>query len=101
MNITKEVLSRMEEVLKENNGKLTPTFINEILHHTDTKVTHAQLTPNTRVCVITLPTGHELVGYSQVLNAENDVELIGQGIAYRKAAENIWSVFGSIAKVLV
>jgi len=64
------------KAVNDNGGKIPESFVNYYLYHTETKVTHAQLTPNTRVCVITLPTGHDLVGYAQVLDAKNDVELI-------------------------
>lgn len=87
-------------ILKQHNGKIPETFIEKYLNHEKTKVTHAQLTPNTRVCVITLTTGHDLVGYAQVLDAKNDEELIGQEVAYNNAKEEIWVAFGSIAKVL-
>ena len=86
--------------MEANGGKIPVSFIDQHLNHSDTKVTHVQLTPNTRVCVITLTTGHDLVGYAQVLDADNDVELIGQEIAYNNAKELIWATFGSIAKVL-
>lgn len=90
----------LKDALETNGGRIPLAFIESHLNHSDTKVTHAQLTPNTRVCVITLITGHDLVGYAQVLDADNDVELIGQEIAYNNAKETIWAVFGSIAKVL-
>ena len=92
--------TELKNDLSKNCGKISPSFINKYLNDSDTKVSHAQLTPNTRVCVITLTTGHDLVGYAQVLDANNDVELIGQEIAYNNAKEEIWSMFGSIAKVL-
>ncbi len=83
-----------------NNGKISPRFVDEMLNDPQTGITHAKVTPNTRVCVITLTTGHELVGYAQVLDEKNDVELIGQEVAYNNAKEQIWSVLGSIAKIL-
>jgi len=86
--------------LENNKGKISKTFCDGMLNDPQTQVTHAQVTPNTRVCVITLTTGHDLIGYAQVLDAKNDVELIGQEVAYENAAENIWAVLGSIAKVI-
>ena len=98
--MTGSFIEELKNDILNNSGKISPLFIVKHLNDSKTKVSHAQLTPNTRVCVITLTTGHDLVGYAQVLDAKNDVELIGQEIAYENAKENIWSVFGSIAKVL-
>jgi hypothetical protein len=94
------LIERLTEELKKNNGKIPKSFVESILNHKDTKVSHAKLTPNTRVCVITTVYGHDLVGYAQVLDASNDVELTGQSIAYKNAADQLWSVLGSVAKIL-
>ena len=93
-------INRLKKGLEDNSGKIPYTLCDEILAATDTKVTHSQITPNTRVCVITLPTGHDLVGYAQVLDSKNDVELVGQEVAYKNAAEKVWQTLGNIAKVL-
>lgn len=93
-------LEGLKAALDGNGGKIPLSFIEAHLNSPETKVTHAKVTPNTRVCVITLKTGHELVGYAQVLDAANDVALIGKEVAYNNAKEEIWRVFGSIAKVL-
>ena len=94
------LLEMLRNELLETGGKISPRFIDELANHSQTKVTHCQVTPNTRVCVVTLPTGHDLVGYAQVLDAKNDVELIGQEVAYKNAIENLWAVCGSIAKIV-
>ncbi len=90
----------LQKELLENSGRISPSFVNKMLNDPETGITHSKITPNTRVCVITLTTGHELVGYAQVLDSKNDVELIGREVAYKNAKEQIWSVLGSIAKVL-
>jgi hypothetical protein len=95
-----EFIKQLKGAMEANGGKIPFSFIEQHLNHRDTKVTHAQLTPNTRVCVITLTTGHDLVGYAQVLDADNDDALIGQQVAYENAKEEIWRVFGSIGKVI-
>ncbi len=89
---------RLKKALDANDGKIPVEFLQEKIKHT--KITHHQMTPNTRVCVITTLSGHDVVGYAQVLDSKNDVEEIGQQIAYQRAADEPWSVFGSIAKVL-
>ncbi len=93
-------IKMLKKELDQNHGKISQEFTNRFLNHPSTIVTHARVTPNTRVCVITLTTGHDLVGYAQVLDEKNDVEDIGQEVAYNNAKEEIWSVFGSIAKVI-
>ena len=96
----KSFKNKLQDELLESGGKISPRFVDGMLNDPKTGVTYVQITPNTRVCVITLTTGHELVGIAQVLEAKNDVELIGQEVAYENAAEKIWSTLGSIAKVL-
>lgn len=93
-------INELKKVLEENSGKISASYIEQYLNDKNTKVTHSQITPSIRVCVISLSTGYELVGYSQVLDSKNDVELIGQKVAYENAKEQIWSVFGSIAKII-
>jgi len=94
-------IQKLKSAMDANGGKIPFSFIEAYLNHSDTKVSHAQLTPNTRVCVITLAeTGHDLVGYAQVMDAENDDEIQGQQVAYDNAKEEIWTAFGSIGKVL-
>ena len=93
-------IDNLKRTMDNNGGKIPKSFIDAHLNHSKTMVTHARLTKNTRVCVITLTTGHEFVGYAQVVNAKNDVEALGQEIAYDNAADQIWAAFGSIAKVI-
>lgn len=92
-----EIIKLIKEELQQNGGKLSPEFVDNIINSENTKITHQQITKNTRVCVITLPTGHDLVGYAQVLDSKNDIKEIGEQVAYQNAANNIWSVLGSIA----
>jgi len=93
-----KLVKRLTKELDRNMGKISPEFVEKELNIA--KVSHAQVTPNTRVCVITLISGHDLVGYAQVLDSKNDVELIGKEVAYNNAKEQAWAVFGSIAKVI-
>ncbi len=93
-----ECLQALRATLIENDGKIDPKFITNELEKAE--VFHHRMTEHTRVCVIRFRTGHEVVGYSQVLDSKNDIEEIGQQIAYRNASNEAWSVFGSVAKVL-
>ena len=96
-----DLIAEIKRELETNKNKLSPAFINSIASHRETKVSHAQITPNTRVCVVTLPSGHDLVGYAQVLDKNNDVELVGQEVAYTNAIKKLWSTCGTIAKTLL
>lgn len=85
--------------LKEKNNRISSTFINNIAEKSEVK--YFQLTPNMRVCVVTLPTGHEVLGKAQVLDSNNDVEEIGNRVAYVNAVNEIWTMVGAIAKLHV
>lgn len=85
------------DTLHLNNGKLTPALIEDIASQSE--VIYLQPTANTRICLLKLPTGHELVGVSQVLNASNDVATIGNSIAFENAKDQVWQLCGTIAKL--
>jgi hypothetical protein len=81
--------------LAANANKIPVTFINEQIEQST--VTFLKLTPNMRACIIRLQSGHEVIGIAQVLDASNDVEEIGNSVAYDNAANELWKVFGAIA----
>ena len=87
----------LNNAMNGNGGKIPFSFIRGLVEHDDTKIVHVQPTPNTRVCVIVLPTGHNLVGYAQVLDSANDDELIGQEVALTNATNEMWAMLGAIA----
>jgi len=88
----------LKDELKSNNGKISPEFIDRMVSLSEVIYLHP--TDNTRICILKLPTGHEVIGVAQVLDAKNDIEEIGNKIAYTNAKNQLWSAFGSIAKVL-
>lgn len=87
------------EELSSNSNRISPTFINSIV--SQSTIQYFQLTPNMRVCVITLPTGHEVLGKAQVLDVANDVEEIGNKIALTNATNELWMLVGTIAKLCI
>lgn len=95
MNLQQLIIDELEM----NSNKISPTLISNIVAQSN--VQYFNLTPNMRVCVITLPTGHEVLGKAQVLDASNDVEDIGNKVALTNAANEIWALVGSIAKLHV
>ena len=87
--------SEVHEAVEANGGKLPNSFVLEQVDAA--KVTYTHLTPNMRVCVIRLAAGHEVIGVAQVLDAANDVEAIGNSVAFDNAVNELWKVFGAIA----
>jgi len=88
-------IEALTEAIAGNGGKLPFHFIqSQVAQGT---VTHTHLTPNMRVCVIRLLTGHEVIGIAQVLDAANDVEALGQEVALTNATNELWKVFGAVA----
>lgn len=85
--------------LAENSNKISPKFVNNLVVMSAVQYLHP--TPNMRLCIITLPTGHEVLGKAQVLDASNDVEEIGNNVALTNATNEIWTLVGSIAKLHV
>jgi len=93
--MTKTLKTRLSLALQENDNKIPFSFIqNEVK---TAKVNYFQLSPNMRVCVIRLQSGHEVLGKAQVLDAANDEETVGNNVAFENAQDELWSVFGAIA----
>lgn len=93
-----QLITALTQALKGNDGKIPPAFIDAQVDQA--QIIHLQPTENTRICVIKLTSGHEVVGVAQVLDAKNDVPDIGKSIALSNATDQLWQVFGSIAKVI-
>ena len=95
MNLQQSIIDE----LAENSNKISPAFINNIV--AQSSIQYLKPTPNMRLCIITLPTGHEVLGKAQVLDASNDVEQLGNSVALNNATNEIWILVGSIAKLHV
>ena len=95
MNLQQSIIDE----LAGNSNKISPLFINNIV--AQSSIQYLKPTPNMRLCIITLPTGHEVLGKAQVLDAANDVEQIGNNVALTNATNEIWALVGSIAKLHV
>jgi len=87
--------SAVKAAVAANDGKLPYSFIQAQV--ADATVTYLHPTPNMRLCIIKLTSGHEVIGVAQVLLAANDVEAIGNGVARSNATDELWKVFGAIA----
>jgi ATP-dependent protease HslVU (ClpYQ) peptidase subunit len=94
----KTLIERIKENLESNNGKISYDFIQNLAENADIKYLHP--TSRTRLCIMTLDSGHDIVGKAQVLDPNNDVEEIGNEIAFENAREQIWAVCGNIALAL-
>ena len=95
MNLQQSIIDE----LAGNSNKISPAFINNIV--AQSSIQYLKPTPNMRLCIITLPTGHEVLGKAQVLDVSNDVEQIGNRVALTNATNEIWALVGSIAKLHV
>lgn len=95
MNLQQLIIDELEA----NSNKISSTFIDNIVAKSTVQYLHP--TPNMRLCIITLPTGHEVLGKAQVLDADNDDESKGNSVALSDAKIEIWTLVGSIAKLHV
>lgn len=93
------LVQEIEEELRRNNNKLSMDFVQAVSDRSTG--TYAQLSNNTRVCTLRLPTGHEVVGYARVLDKNNDIEEIGNKVALQNATVELWSLLGTIAKLFI
>ena len=93
------IIDNVKEALAENNNKLSPEYINSLVSLAE--IEYFQLTPTMRVCVITLESGHEVLGVARVLDAKNDEAEIGNRVAYENAVNELWGQIGSIAKAVL
>ena len=79
-------------------GKISPDFINKLAASAEKIYLHP--TPSMRICILQLKSGHETYGTAQVLDPTNDVEAIGNKVAFDRAKDEIWQVVGAIAKAI-
>ncbi len=93
------LIQSLKEELTKTENKISPSFVESVVAISTIKYHH--LTPTMRACTITLPTGHEVIGIAQVLDAKNDNEDIGNAVALTRAKNELWPLLGSIAKVLI
>lgn len=89
-------IESIRKELESNSNKISPKFIDNIA--LESNIIHIKPTENTRIAIIQLPTGHEVIGYAQVLDAKNDIEEIGKSVAFENAKNELWKLVGSIAK---
>lgn len=92
-----DFMNDIQTQLQANNGKLSYPFIQSVADSATR--TFLRPTPNMRLCILTLPTGHEVLGKAQVLDSANDVEELGNKVAYDNAVNELWAVCGAIAKL--
>ena len=96
--ITDKIVEELKAALTTTNGKIPMWFIEDQARKA--KVTYMKLSPNMRVCVMKLPFGAEVLGVAQVLDAKNDVEIIGNETAFADAKSKLWDVFGVLTLAL-
>lgn len=71
---------------------VTPLEVNKAI----SKIQYCKMGEKITICHLTLVDGHELIGYSGVVNPENFDMEIGSKIAFENAKNQVWSHMGSI-----
>ena len=94
-----DLLRDIQNELLNNNNKLSSEFIDSVADKAEVIYLHP--TDATRICILQLRSGHEVLGYAQVLDPKNDDESIGNSVAYNNAKGELWQLCGSIAKVFI
>lgn len=89
------LLTSLKDTLNANHNKIPISFVDQVVE--DSNVLYLHPTANMRICIVTLDTGHEVVGVAQVIDAANDVETIGNKVALDRAKSELWKVLGAIA----
>ena len=90
------IIDTVRKELNSNGNKLSFEFLKKEV--SKGSVIYLKPTDNMRICIIQLPYGHEVLGVAQVLDSNNDVEQLGNEVAYNNAINELWKVFGNIAK---
>lgn len=98
--MSNQLIQDIKHELSVNNNKISKRFIDD-LAESATSIIYLRPTPNMRLCIITLPSGHEVLGKAQVLDSANDVEELGNKVAYDNAVNELWAVCGTIAKLYI
>ena len=94
----KKLLAGISLCLEQNSGKLTFPFLQSLVETGTVQYLHP--TSTMRLCIITLESGHEVLGVAQVLDPANDIEELGNKVAYDNAIGELWGTIGSIAKAI-
>ena len=70
--MSNQLIQDIKHELSVNSNKISKRFIDD-LADSATSVIYIKPTPNMRLCIITLPSGHEVLGKAQVIDAANEV----------------------------
>lgn len=98
--MSNQLIQDIKHELSVNSNKISKRFIDD-LADSATSIIYLRPTTNMRLCIITLPSGHEVLGKAQVLDSANDVEELGNKVAYDNAVNELWAVCGTIAKLYI
>ena len=98
--MSNQLIQDIKHELSVNSNKISKRFIDD-LADSATSIIYLRPTHNMRLCIITLPSGHEVLGKAQVLDSANDVEELGNKVAYDNAVNELWAVCGTIAKLYI
>jgi len=93
-------MTEIEDIKRvyEEEGKLTVDLIASIADASEKE--YAKMGKVTTVCVLTTPAGIEVVGTSAVISEDKFNFNIGKQVAFQKAKEKLWDIYGAILKVI-
>lgn len=92
-------LEQFHKSFVANGNTVSEAFVTKTLSLS--KIDMGKFGSRTRVCTITLPTGHECIGKSHVVDAANDSSSKGNAAAKRRAVDEVYQVLGTIAVLFV
>jgi len=92
-----KLLHDIKEAMEDNDNKIPYSLIEK--EATSAKKIFIHPTPTTRICILILQSGHEVIGVSRVLDPLNDDEEIGNKVALNHAKTELWNTIGTIAKL--
>jgi len=94
-----KLLTQIKDELTDNGNKISDLFIASRI--AECKVEYGKVGNSCRVCVLTTPNNQKLVGYALVLDPANDIPAKGREVALKMASNQMWSLVGGIAKLIV
>jgi len=84
--------------LKVNNGKLSENLVEGALQESEKRYDYHR---GVTTCIVTLPTGHKVVGYAMIMKECNSDNILGAKVALADAKKKLWNLLAIIAKLFM
>ena len=92
-----ELIDDIRECL-DIHGTIIPAFVQSI--EDNSTYEYSKIGTSTRVCVMTLYSGHVLVGYARSIDPSKDNEELGNRAARKNIGNQLWDLLVTIAKLM-